>query len=83
MTGLALDLCLELEQNLVVKIKHSHIHFNGLRDQGILEAFSDVNSVGSITDAFGEWLIVVLGVGVLDMFQKLRLLMHEVLSPPE
>ena len=59
------------------------IYVDALSHHRIGEGLRDPLAVAPVGDLLPECLAVVLGVGVLDMGEKLRALMHQVHSPAQ
>ena len=87
MAGLAKDLTLEFQQQIVIDIQDRKVGLDGACHKRIAESLCDVAAVAAVLDAFGESREVVLGVGVLNVLARIReaesrelgLLVHEIL----
>ena len=75
--GMAGQVELDLLEVLVVDLDQGQVSLDALSDAVIGKALGEIFPVGRITEASVEFGQVVLGVGVLDVGQKLGALAHE------
>ena len=74
---------LHIPDECVIGIDELDVHLDALSYHCIVEGLRDPQAVDLVGDLLSECLAVVLRVGVLDMREDLRSLMHEVHPTPK
>ena len=75
--GMAEDFQFNLAQNIVVRADELQVHRHAGADAGIGESFGDTLTIGFIGDLLSNVGKIVLTVGVLDVGQQFRAMMHQ------